>query len=117
MTSLEGVIFSARNSKLVRLCMVGALALVLLIPVAMIGFLVSERHERKDAAMEEVHQDTGQAVFLPKRLKVTGRIDSESRSRGIFSVAVYRSSLALEGEFGQPNLAELGVDPSAVQWN
>jgi inner membrane protein len=150
MTSLEGVIFSARNSKLVRLCMVGALALVLLIPVAMIGFLVSERHERKDAAIEEVsakwgraqtltgpalilpytirrvetangrevvHQDTGQAVFLPKRLKVTGRIDSESRSRGIFSVAVYRSSLALEGEFGQPDLAELGVDPSAVLWN
>ncbi|HEY2382518.1 MAG TPA: cell envelope integrity protein CreD [Terriglobia bacterium] len=150
MTSIEGVISSVQNSRLVRLCMVGALALILLIPVAMIGFLVSERHERRDAAIEEVsekwgraqtltgpalilpyavrrvetvngkevvRQDTGHAVFLPKRLKVTGRIDSESRSRGIFSIAVYRTDLTVEGEFSRPNLAEVDVDPGSIFWN
>ena len=114
MTSIEGLVFSVHNSKLLRLCMVGTLTLVLLIPVAMISFLVSERHERRDTAIAEVSEkwgraqtitgpvlvlpyivrrvetvngrgmvrtDSRQAVFLPKRLRVTGRIDSESRSR------------------------------------
>ena len=149
MTSIEGLVFSVHNSKLLRLCMVGTLTLVLLIPVAMISFLVSERHERRDTAIAEVSEkwgraqtitgpalvlpyivrrvetvngrgivrtDSRQAVFLPKRLRVTGRIDSESRSRGIFSVSVYRTDLSVEGEFGRPSLPELGIDPESIQW-
>ena len=34
-------------------------------------------------------------------------IDVETRSRGIFDVPVYRLTLTLDGEFGQPNLQEL----------
>src|SRR5438093_5414145 len=150
MTRIEGFVFAVRSSKLLRLCMVGILGLVLLIPVAMIGFLVSERHDRRDAAVAEVsekwgkaqtvtgpalvlpytvrrvevnngreviHTDTRQAVFLPKRLRVTGRIESEMRSRGIFSVPVYTANFSIDGEFGRPNLPELGIDPASVAWS
>src|SRR5206468_1362814 len=113
--------------------------------------LISERHDRRDAAIAEVsakwgkaqtitgpvlvlpytvrrveavkdgqeiiHTYTRQAVFLPKQLRVTGRIDSELRSRGIFSVSVYRANLSVDGEFGRLNLPELGIDPASVAWN
>ena len=56
------------------------------------------------------------AVFLPKQLRTTGRIDVEARSRGIFRVPVYGMKVTVEGEFGKPNLADLGIDPSSVAW-
>jgi len=62
---------------------------------------------------------TGQrnAVFLPTQLRLTGRVDVESRSRGIFKVPVYGLSVSIEGEFGKPNLQEMGIDPSSVAWD
>src|SRR5258708_5243884 len=138
--SVDRVLSAARESKFLRLCMIVALGLVLLIPIVMIGFLISERHDRRDAAVEEVsgkwgkpqtltgpelvvpyafqrvertekgqeilHAETRHAIFLPRRLSVTGRVESESRSRGIFSVSVYRADLSLQGEFGRPNVSE-----------
>jgi inner membrane protein len=125
------------------------LGLVLMAPIIMIAVLISERHERRDAAVAEVsgkwgnaqtltgpalvlpyairriettdkgpgaHVDSRKAIFLPRRLSVSGRIQSESRSRGIFSVAVYQSDLTFDGEFERPNLADLGIDASSVDW-
>jgi inner membrane protein len=57
------------------------------------------------------------AVFLPKQLHTTGRVDVEARSRGIFQVPVYGLKISVEGEFGKPNLAELGIDSSSVAWD
>ena len=151
MSQMDSMISSIRSSQLLRLCLVGILTLVLQIPIAMIGGLVSERRDRHQAAITEVsskwgnaqsitgpalvlpytvrrietaasgeqtvHTDTRHAVFLPKRLEAAGRIETESRSRGIFVVPVYTLNLSVEGEFAQPNVVELGIDPSAVQWD
>jgi inner membrane protein len=57
------------------------------------------------------------AVFLPKELRTTGRVDVESRSRGIFKVPVYGMKISVAGEFGKPNLAELGIDPTSIAWD
>jgi inner membrane protein len=57
------------------------------------------------------------AVFLPRRLKAAGTVNSETRNRGIFSVPVYRLNLKVEGEFGKPDFASLGVDPAAADWS
>jgi len=57
------------------------------------------------------------AVFLPRQLRTKGRIDVESRNRGIFRVPVYGLTVSVEGEFGQPNLVELGIDPASVAWD
>jgi len=150
MSQLESLIDAVRSSQILRLCLIVGLALVLLIPIAMIWGLVSERQDRNREATAEVSSKWGNtqtitgpalilpytarwmettpagevartgvrnAVFLPKQLRTAGRIDVESRSRGIFKVPVYALTVSLEGEFGQPNLAELGIDPSSVAWD
>lgn len=142
---------SIRGSRTLRLIGVGVLALLLLIPVARIGHLVTERQGRAAGAVEEVAakwgssqalvgpalvvpyiertsdvssagtpvvaERPGNAVFLPRRLRAVGSIVSEARSRGIFSVPVYRVEFNVEGEFGRPDFASLGIDPAAADWS
>ena len=69
------------------------------------------------AGKETQRIDTRHGVFLPKSLRAKGTIDVETRSRGIFDVPVYRLKLILDGEFGQPNLQEFGIDPASVDWS
>lgn len=59
----------------------------------------------------------GNAIFLPKRLQAEGKVDSETRKRGIFSVPVYRLDLNVEGEFARPDFASLGLDPATADWS
>jgi len=63
---------SLRNSQMLRLLSVGFLALLLQIPISMIGGLVTERQERRDAAVSEVSSKwgrtqsiTGPALVVP----------------------------------------------------
>lgn len=60
--------------------------------------------------------ETRNAIFLPEQLRVRGRIDSEIRHRGIFSVPVYKADLTIDGEFLRPSFSELGIAESAVDW-
>jgi inner membrane protein len=147
----EGLFAAARSSQGLRLLSIGVLVLLLQIPVLMIGELVSERQQRRQAAVDEVsakwghaqsitgpvlvlpyqHQETeevagGQrvtrtetrhAMLLPESLHMRGTLDSDVRTRGIFSVPVYKLGLQVEGEFSRPRLAELGIDPRAVDWS
>lgn len=151
MNYVDQAVSGVRNSKLFRLCVVGVLALLLMIPIVMIYGLVWERQNRHDAVTTEVASSWGNTqtvtgpalilpyvvrsvetsatgketerletrygVFLPKTLRARGRIDVETRSRGVFNVPVYRLNLAVEGEFGEPNLKALGIDPAAVDWS
>ena len=61
--------------------------------------------------------ETRSAVFLPKRLLVRAKIDSDARRRGIFTVPVYRTALTVEGEFDPPDVADLGVSPASAEWS
>ena len=148
--SIERLSASIQNSQMLRLLLVGFLALLLQIPIGMISGLVSERQERRAAAMHEVsskwgkvqsitgpaliipyihrwtestaggqvaRSETRHAIFLPQQLRTHGVIDSEIRSRGIFTVPVYRLRLTMEGEFARPSASELGIEPSAVAWS
>ncbi len=51
---IQGVMAAIRGSQMLRLLLIGFLVLVLLIPAAMIGGLVSERRERREGAVDEV---------------------------------------------------------------
>ena len=151
MTYVDQAVSGVRRSKLLRLCLVGALALLLLIPIVMIYGLVWERQTRHDSVTAEVAAswgntqavtgpalilpytvrtvetsaagketerfDTRNGVFLPKTLAAKGRIEVETRSRGIFDVPVYRLRLSMQGEFGEPNFQELGIDPATIDWS
>jgi inner membrane protein len=56
------------------------------------------------------------AVFLPERLEVRGRIETETLKRGIFSIPVYRLNAELTGEFARPSFDGLGADVASVDW-
>lgn len=151
MTYVDQAVSGIRHSRLLRLCLVGILALLLMIPIVMIYGLVWERQTRHDSVTAEVatswgnmqavtgpvlilpytvrsvetsaagkqteRVETRHGVFLPKTLGVKGRVEVETRSRGIFDVPVYQLKFSMQGEFGQPNLQELGIDPATVDWN
>ena len=151
MDYVDETIAGIRRSKLLRLCLVAALALLLLVPIVLFAKLVGERQSRRDTVTAEVASGWGskqvitgpalvlpytihtsetaasgsqserirthQGVFLPKALRTKGRIDVESRSRGIFAVPVYSLKVTVEGNFGPPSLQDLGIDPATVDWS
>jgi inner membrane protein len=64
-----------------------------------------------------VRTEVRYATLLPERLQTRGKIESEVRYRGIFSVPVYRIKLDVEGEFLQPGFAAWEIDPADVMWD
>jgi len=134
------------NFALVKLLVVSALVFILLIPLGLIGELIYERESRRDAAIAEVNQIWGQsqvisgpvitvpyrivwkdekdkthteihkANFLPDRFEVTGTIEPQTRSRGIFDVAVYRVNLGFKGTFPAIDLSEWKIAPEDIIW-
>ena len=66
--SLERMASSIRNSQTLRLFSLGFLALLLQIPVSMIGRLVAERQQRRDEAIGEVSSKWGE------RQSITGPV-------------------------------------------
>ncbi len=57
------------------------------------------------------------AYYLPEKLKITGNITPELRSRGIFDVTVYRSKINFEGKFEDFGPEKLNILPENILWN
>lgn len=57
------------------------------------------------------------AYYLPEKLKITGNITPELRSRGIFDVTVYRSKINFEGKFEDFGAEKLNILPENMLWN
>lgn len=142
---------SLRQSQTLRVVTVAILVLVLMIPVAMIGSLVSEREARRATAVQEVSAKWGetqhvvgpflvvpygvnveglengkpvvvqrraaQAVFLADSLVTKATLRTETRSRGIYRVPVYRMELLATGKFSRPDFAKLGISPATIDWD
>jgi len=64
-----------------------------------------------------VRTEVRYATLLPERLQTRGKIESEVRYRGIFSIPVYRIKLDVEGEFLQPNFSSWEIEPTNVIWD
>lgn len=123
-----------RHRTLVKLGAIGALALVMLIPLALLMPVISERAALRDGAVTEIERDWGKAQTIvgpvlvipagqtfayafPDELKVDGGLDPEQRSRGIYATVVYTAKLGISGSFHRPRAAELGVAEEALRWN
>jgi inner membrane protein len=136
-----------RDSVVLKLLLIGALILALLIPLAMVRGLISERQMRHELAASEVASSWGleqtlggpvlrvpyemrgkneqgkpiawmeTAYFLPETLTVGGRVEPELRRRGIFEVVVYRTNLRWAGTFRRPSFAEWGIPEEQVRWD
>ncbi len=84
---------------------------VLVLPYA---YRRTEEHTDRPAT---TRTETRSLFLLPDELHIQGRLESETRSRGIFAIPVYRLRMSLAGSFGRPDLAALGIDPRDVAWD
>ena len=127
-----------RTSVIARLLVMGLILIGLLIPLAMVQSVVSERSERRNSVAEEIsgtwggpqtiagpmlivpyrcsitdnegktRQATWRATFLPEALDVQGVLEPEMRNRTLFKVVVYRGHLKISGRFTRPESATAG---------
>ncbi|HWS70661.1 MAG TPA: cell envelope integrity protein CreD [Thermoanaerobaculia bacterium] len=136
-----------RYPAIVELIILGTLALILMIGLTLIHSLVSERLQRAAAVRSEIASSWGQkqtiggpvlivpflvrsvdsngkpqmtterARFLPERLKTTGQLHPERRSRGVFDTVVYRADLGVTGAFARPDFSTWNVAPENILWS
>jgi inner membrane protein len=136
-----------RNSATARLVIMGFLAVLLLVPLAWVEGIVSERAGRRKAAIDEVSMTWGaaqtiggpvlivpytvswidstgrrqraasRAFLLPRTIQVDGQVSTELRRRGIFEVPVYRTTLNVTGAFARPDLKWVRPVPERIDWD
>lgn len=137
----------ATNSIGLKLCAIGFLVLILLIPSSMIKSLISERSINQNNAVYEVSSKWGGSQkiigpvlnipyneyftgtngkvntsinylhFMPETLNINGTINPEIRYRGIYEVVLYNADLNLTGSFKFPAIADLGVNMADILWD
>ena len=56
------------------------------------------------------------AIFLADSLTTKATLESETRSRGIYSVPVYRMELMTTGQFSRPDLFRYGIEAATIEW-
>ena len=136
-----------RASTMVKLAIVGVLVLLLLIPTFMLEGLIRERESTRTVAVNEVSDkwggvqtisgpmlsvpflvrittkdgkdktSTAYAHVLPDNLTVTGSLQPEQRSRGLFQVMLYNARLTISGTIPRPSAERLGIAPADMQWD
>jgi inner membrane protein len=137
---------SIKNSVILKLILVGFVALILLIPTASISNLISERQDRRDEAIKEVTSKWGDkqtiagpiltvpykviekdadkkisetvkyAHFLPEDLNVSGNLAPNILNRGIYKVIAYKADLKFDGKFLKPDFSELNIPADNIIW-
>lgn len=135
---------SGGYSALIKIVVLGVLALVLLIPLVMVSGIAGERRYRRDAAVSEVVNSWGgeQIITAPilavpviitrvddedrvvrteRRLRITAETlettvgaDTEIRFRGIYRVPLYSARVQMSGSFSIPAESELDIPTGGV---
>jgi inner membrane protein len=135
-----------REWSILRMVIVGTLALFLLIPTYFVESVVEERGARRNSAANEVSQSWGAsqtitgpivtipfkefskddkgnlltstryAHFLPSRLSIRSALEPEIRYRGIYQVALYKGRFEIEGAFSSVDLSRFNVQNQNILW-
>lgn len=131
-----------KNNVLVKALIVAGLILAMLIPMAFIQNLVTERKERQAETIKEVSSkwagpqiisnpylvipynaaepgkpsSTKYLILLPENNSATAALNPEMRKRSIYNVALYRSSINMSGHFNLSRLSKY-VQPDKIFFN
>ena len=149
MSEIGRAVGRAARSPAFKFFLISFLILLLLVPLLIVGGLVSEREGRSHAVEADVARTWGgaqqlsgpfivvpytvlsevregdkviqqtlerRAVFLPEELSVTGTGKSQVLRRSIFDVNVYTATLAIDGRFATPDIAEVEPNAVSVRW-
>lgn len=128
----------------IKIALIVGVIAVLLIGLAMIGSLVSEREGRHHEATTEIGESWGrpqviagpylrlpmrttglvngistpqQAIVLPASLDAKVEAKTDERHRGIYKALLYASTASIKGTFVMPDLKSLGIDTANVIWD
>lgn len=130
-----------------KIVIIAILILTLQIPIVKIESLITERMITKSTATDEVARTSGGrqvisgpvltvpyvkrwkdksnneqqsievAYLFPDSLAIEGSAELEERSRGIFTIPVYRGSLTFNGTFSRALVAPTNIAPEDIRWN
>jgi inner membrane protein len=144
---METVIESvwSKSKLFIKALLIGAMALLLMIPTFFVRELIEEREARQKEAVLEVSSkwagrqniagpvlvlpylhyaaDSAKtatrhfAFFLPDELNITSTVQPQERSRGIYKVMLYNASADISGSFKNISLDKLKIAPEHVVWN
>lgn len=136
-----------KESATFKLIFIGILALLLLIPSALIQNLVTERAGRQDEMTKEVSdswsasqiikgpilvipykkqvkltdtvtRELNETLYiLPENLHISAGLNTQILHRGIFDVAVYNTKVKVSGNFAKLDLSSLGVSINQLLLN
>lgn len=119
---------------------------LLLIPLALISEVVSERSHRKTVTEDEIISNFGgeliinnpmivvpysfiegtgsfkkevktKAYFLPNTINISGEIIPEVRNRGIYEFLLYTSHIEVSGTFDRLDFSGISVDIEEIFWD
>jgi inner membrane protein len=131
------IMFPNAHSFTLKVLGIGALALLMLIPLLQVQGLVSERNGLRDQAIAQVAARWGEAqtvggpvlaltypqrwktdqgwaersathVLLPAALDIDARLRTATRAYGIYETPVYTATIAMNARFDSDDLATLG---------
>ena len=135
------------HSATFKLATIGALILVLLIPVSMVESLIRERNHRKKGVIDEINHKWGQAQtiigpvvtipylkyvegkngktttvtrylhLLPDTVNIDSLISPEIRYRGIYEAVLYNTILSIDGSFPQIPIDDLRIPNENILWS
>ena len=135
-----------RGSVILKMLFIGALILLLLIPLNMIIAVILERETTRAYAegdiiglwggeqvvggpiltvpyiMRKKDQDGNiqefreLAHFLPESLRFSGNVIPQTRSRGIYEVTVYNAEIGISGAFKRPDFSDWRIMDSDILW-
>ncbi|AMR31393.1 hypothetical protein A0256_08120 [Mucilaginibacter sp. PAMC 26640] len=67
--------------------------------------------------MSGTKETTGYIYLLPEDVKIKADLKTQQFKQGVFDVTVYNSKVGVAGNFTQPDLAKLGIDPTRVMFD
>ncbi|MBI2738061.1 MAG: cell envelope integrity protein CreD [Rhodospirillales bacterium] len=131
--------FLASDNLLARASVLGFLTLVLIVPLNMIGGVITDRRSYETEATKSVSEAWGgpQLIagptiilpyrrtdgqitaflrLLPEKLVIDGRITPEQRRRGLFAVNVYSATLDVVADFQTAELRAAVADNRIADW-
>jgi inner membrane protein len=144
--STAGTIWQ-KSKWIIKGCIIGLIAILMMIPMLYVKDLIKEREERQREATNEISSkwagpqniagpvlcipfsetvvDTSGkkiatehiAYFLPDVLNITSTVNPTEKHRGIFKVMLYNTKINLKGLFNKVLFGKLSIAPEALLLN
>lgn len=134
-----------KNSITFKMLVVGAMVIVLIVPMVMVSGLIEEREQLQQEALLDIGSKWGgsqyiigpilaipytevigtgktqtklnrTAYFLPENLNISGNVNPETLNRGIYDVTVYNAGLVYAGSFSPPDLQSMNLRSEDMLW-